>query len=163
MRTRKVTNITPGATQFGRSHLSDDQVAALRQEYEDRRRRAVTNGPEGWEDVSNTDAHLANAYGITTKSVAELVTGRTRRRAGGPIDVDRRAESDQYRADRAEGGNAYAKQMARYRLACHHDTRQAPPVTVGVQVPGKDPYVKVYPAGTIVSLVPGVDTKGWAR
>lgn len=145
-----MTNITP---QVGKSHLPEDQVRALREEYKALRDQA-TSGPDQWEDVTTTDDALAAKYGITRKSVAELVIGRTRRAAGGPIDMGRRAESDQFRSDSREYGTSEAHRRKRYRQAM--STPPASPLTVTITIPGQKDRVMTVPSGSVVSVETGL-------
>lgn len=145
-----MTNITaPG----GKSPLPEDQTRALREEYKAIRER-VSASIDTWEDPTATDDYLAAKYGITRKSVGEIVTGRTRRVAGGPIDMSRRAEMDQFRSDCREYGTYEARRRQRYRRAT--GTAPASPLTVTITIPGQADRKMTVPSGSVVTIQTGL-------
>lgn len=70
-----------------RTVLGDEQVREMRQTWQSWRAAGVAGRPgrdgKGY-------GSLAEIYGVATSTARDIVTGRTRRWAGGPIDGDRR-------------------------------------------------------------------------
>lgn len=78
---------TAGEMPLRRTTLSDEQVRDMRETWQSWRAAGVAGrpGPNG-----KGYGSLGKIYGVATGTARDIVLGRTRRWAGGPIDRDRR-------------------------------------------------------------------------
>ncbi|QGJ94172.1 DNA binding protein [Corynebacterium phage EmiRose] len=103
-------------------HLTDTQVKRLRIAYRLERLHAAydKNNADTWVSAQDTIGDLAAEFEIGPVTVSNIISGRTRLRAGGPID--------RVRQQRAEAFNAYKNAMGTQRAKA-----RAQEEVVGVQ------------------------------
>lgn len=151
----RAANLTGWRGSKRRRRFTNDEVEEIRTEYA-RRRTYVTevgldaDGAEGWQTITDTVRQLATEYGVGAETINRMVLGVSYQNAPGPIDTARLARHEQYRADKAELGEA----VARSRLATRTPaTAEAPGVvTITVTRPGEKARVFRYPLGTEVTV-----------
>ena len=152
-----MTEITEISTHRpGNSTLTDGDVVAIRTQYQAMRREAESS-VDKWCDLTTTDQALATQYGVNPATITNLVLGRSRISAGGPVDTDRRVEMETYQADVKAYGRPEANVRRRFRQL---PDRQAAPVTIRLDYPDGTAHVLTLPAGTKVATlsVPDVDS-----
>ena len=110
-----MTKITEISTHRpGNSTLTDGDVVAIRTQYQAMRREAESS-VDKWCDLTTTDQALATQYGVNPATITNLVLGRSRISAGGPVDTDRRVEMETYQADVKAYGRPEANVRRRFR------------------------------------------------
>lgn len=131
----------------GRTVLSNEEVESLRNDYKARRdaARDATRSEE-WETSTETEAVLADKYGVSVPTVHRIILGLTYSHVPGPIDRTRRARYETYAAE----VKIFGKEIARSR------SREVDPppycVAVTIRREGMEPSTTYYPAGTSVAV-----------
>lgn len=143
----------PGPSRSGalRRRLSFNEVERLRHAYAYARDLA-DSATDTWETVTDTEERLAAEYGVSRSTVHGAVLGLTYPNAGGPLDIERRANFDQYVADREVLGPHAARSRAVKRRA-GGTTAPASMVRVTATTPAGETWTRLFPIGTRVEVV----------
>lgn len=92
--------------------LTDAQVAELRERHQFLRE---VDTDEGTVASSDTDAQVAQEFNISVSHVRELVMGRARPDAGGPIDKARQIRHNLFLQERIDLGDTEARRRLNLR------------------------------------------------
>lgn len=131
--------------------LEDETIRDLREAYAYSRELARdARIAEEWETVGETEARLADQFGLSRSAVHEIVLGIRYADAPGPVAHARRARYETYLLERDRLGNKAARaRMRDVDLNSGHTS-----MVLEIRLESGAVTRQVLPAGAVVSLVP---------